>query len=1122
MNDTMTTTSASTPLSEQDVYLFPTSFTQQGPWIHGQLVPNSTAYHLSYAVYINSALNVAAFEQSLNALIERHEVLRTTFEDQEGQPVQVIHPHLSLALPVVDLRDFHATEREAEILQLANEQAQLPFDLARGPLLRTSLLHLGAREYMLLLTIHHIIFDEWSVGVFLSELAALYQASSTNQPSHLPAPPLQYADYAVWQCEWLQEEHVEDHLVYWKEQLSGAPSTLELPADRPRPSGPAGHGSLHLFTFPRHLAEAVKALSQEQGISLFTTLIATFSTLLFRYTGQEDLPLGTVTADRGQAETEDMIGFFINTLVLRCDLSGNPTFRELLTRIHKVVLQAMAHEDVPFDYLLKELRPDRSLGRNPFFQVMLSLQPPAPVLPSGWELVPLQIQTGAALYELDLEIYERPEGLLGYLQYNTDMFDEATITRMVGHWQRLLEGIVADATQRIADLPLLSDAEWRQQVVEWNATEADYPLDQCFHELFEAQVERTPGALAVVCEQEQLTYRELNDSANALARHLQSLGVGPETLVALLAERGPAFLICMLALFKAGGAYLPLDPGHPPTRMRHVLEHSGSRLVLATKDFAPLLAQTLKAMRAGPAPEVLYLEDLRFSGGQAAENVPPSANPSNLAYVIYTSGSTGAPKGAMIEQRGMLNHLYAKIDALQLTAADTIAQTASQCFDISVWQFLTALLVGGRVHIFKDEVSHDPEKLLAEAEHQQISILETVPSLLHTMLEASETGTATSARLEKLRWLVPTGEALPPAYCDRWLALYPHIPLLNAYGPTECSDDVTHFPLSRPLAQSLVTTPIGRPIPNMRLYILDRNLSPLPIGVSGELFVGGIGVGRGYLNDPVRTAEAFRADPFSNEAAMRLYKTGDLARYLPDGTIEFLGRIDHQVKLRGYRIELGEIETVLSQHPAVRQAVVLAREDVPGDKRLVAYVVLQPGHTATIVELKQQVMQALPGYMLPSAFVFLEALPLTPNGKLDRRGLPAPDASHSDGRETFVAPRNRVEETIADIWCQVLRIDQVGIHENFFELGGHSLLIMQVISRLRSALQVELLPNHFDEAQTVAQLAASIEHLKASDTRLRATAIQRRSRHGNSAPLASTPGTHASEHFATEPERIHE
>ena len=1123
MNETMTTTSATTPSSEQDVYLFPTSFTQQGPWIHGQLVPNSTAYHLSYALHINSALNVFAFEQSLNALIERHEVLRTTFEEREGQPVQVIHPHLMLALPVVDLADMHATRREAQILQLGNEQAQLPFDLARGPLLRTSLLRLGAGEYMLLLTIHHIIFDEWSVGVFLSELAALYQASSTHQPSHVPAPPLQYADYAVWQREWLQEEHVEEHLVYWKEQLAGAPSTLELPADRPRPAGPAGHGSLHLFTFKRHLAEAVKALSQEQGVSLFTTLIASFSTLLFRYSGQEDLPLGTVTADRGQAETEDMIGFFLNTLVLRCDLSGNPTFRELLTRIHKVVLQAMAHEDVPFEYLLKELREGRSPGRNPFFQVMLSLQPPAPVLPSGWELVPLQIQTGAALYELDLEIYERPEGLLGYLQYNADMFDEATITRMVGHWQRLLEGIVADATQRIADLPLLSDAEWRQQVVEWNATEAEYPLDRCFHELFEAQVERTPGALAVVCGQEQLTYRELNGSANALARHLQSLGVGPETLVALLAERGPAFLICMLALFKAGGAYLPLDPGHPPARMGHVLEHSGSRLVLATKDFAPLLAQTLKAMRAAPAPEVLYLEDLRCSFERSAENVPPSANPGNLAYVIYTSGSTGAPKGAMIEQRGMLNYLYAKIDALGLTANDTIAQTASQCFDISVWQFLTALLVGGRVHIFKDDVSHDPEKLLAEAEQQQISILETVPSLLRSMLEASESGEASPPRLEKLRWLVPTGEALPPAYCDRWLALYPHIPLLNAYGPTECSDDVTHFPLRRPLAQSLVTTPIGRPIPNMRLYILDRNLSPLPIGVSGELYVGGIGVGRGYLHDPLRTAEAFRADPFGNEAAGRLYKTGDLARYHPDGTIEFLGRIDHQVKLRGYRIELGEIETVLGQHAAVRQAVVLARQDAPGEKRLVAYVVLQPGHTATVVELKQQVMQALPGYMLPAAFVFLQALPLTPNGKLDRRGLPAPDASHSDdGRETCVAPRNPVEETIADIWSEVLRIEQVGIHENFFELGGHSLLIMQVISRLRSALGVEVLPTHFDEAQTVAELAACIEHLPASDTRLRTTAIQRRSRRGNGAPMTRTPGTQASEHVATKPERIHE
>jgi amino acid adenylation domain-containing protein len=505
-------------------------------------------------------------------------------------------------------------------------------------------------------------------------------------------------------------------------------------------------------------------------------------------------------------------------------------------------------------------------------------------------------------------------------------------------------------------------------------------------------------------------------------------------------------------------------------------------------------------------PRVLYLEDLRFSGEQIGENLPVCARPQHLAYVIYTSGSTGAPKGTMIEQRGMLNHLYAKVDALGLSDADTIAQTASQCFDISVWQFLAALLVGGRVHIFKDEVSHDPERLLLEVERQRVTILETVPSLLHMLLQTIETGAGNKPRLQLLRWLIPTGEALPPAFCGRWLAAYPHIPLLNAYGPTECSDDVTHFPIYRPLEDDLVNTPIGRPIPNMRLYILDRTLNPLPLGVAGELYVGGVGVGRGYLGDPQRTAEAFLvdADPAGDGAPGRLYKTGDLARYRPDGTIEFLGRIDHQVKLRGYRIELGEIETVLGQHEAVRQAVVVARQDAPGDKRLAAYVVPAEGSALDTAELKQHLLQSLPAYMLPGSFVVLEALPLTPNGKLDRAALPAPEPGQFDRRETYAAPRNDLEEVVAGTWEEVLGVEQVGIHDSFFELGGHSLLLMQVISRLRSALQVELLPGHFAGAHTVAQFAASIEHLKSGGAQQGAPALRRRTRPKGSAPSSPT------------------
>jgi amino acid adenylation domain-containing protein len=1081
----MTTTSVSNPSGEQDVYAFPASFAQQRLWFLDQVNPQSAAYNLFSTVHISIPLNMEALKQSLDAIVQRHEALRTIFVVRDGQPMQMIVPHLKVPLLVADLEHLPEAQRETEMLRLANEEVQRPFDLAHGPLLRTMLFRLAAEEYLLLLTIHHIVFDGWSEKVFFRELAMFYQAFANGQPAALPELPIQYVDFAVWQRERLQGEMLEEQLTYWKKHLAGAPAALELPTDRPRLTVPTSRGSMHLFTLSKSLTDSLKVLSRQEGVSLFTTLVTAFQTLLHRYTGQDDLLLGTDVADRSQAETEDLIGFFVNTLVLRSNLSGNPTFCELLSRVREVILAAQAHQDLPIEHLVKELQPDRSLGQNPFFQVMLSLDVPTPLLPSGWVMTPLEIKTGAAKFDLSLEIQDRPQGLLTCLEYNTDLFDAATIVRLVEHWQTLLEGIVADPNRSIADLPLLPDAEWQQQVVEWNATQTAYPENQCFHELFEAQVERTPEAVAVVFEQEQLTYHELNSRANQLARYLQDLGVGPDIIVPLLAERGIAFLITILAVFKAGGAYLPLDPRHPPTRIRRVLEHSGSRFVLAAKGFASLLSQALVDMRAEAGPRVVYLEDLQFQNGHAEGNLPACVTPRNLAYVIYTSGSTGMPKGVMIEHRGMVNHLYAKITALHLTATDIVAQTASQCFDISVWQFLAALLVGGRVHIFNDEVSHDPVQLLAQVEQRQVSILETVPSLLRVMLEAIESGSSVYPRLEKLRWLVPTGEALPPEFCRRWLTVYPHIPLLNAYGPTECSDDVTHFPIYQPLADTQVHTPIGRPINNMRLYILDRKLRPLPTGVSGELYVGGIGVGRGYLNDVQRTTEAFVADPFGNEPGMRLYKTGDLARYLPDGNIEFLGRIDHQVKIRGYRIELGEIEALLRQHSSVQDIVVIVREDIPGDKSLVAYVVTSPGVTSN--DLRSYLKEKLPDYMVPAAFVLLESLPLTPNGKVDRRALPAPEynglARGSERDESFVAPTLPVHQQLVQIWEELLDVRPIGIRDNFFELGGHSLLAVRLIDRMKQVWGKKIPPAILLAGPTIEQLATVLLEQEESDSR---------------------------------------
>ncbi|HZU69407.1 MAG TPA: amino acid adenylation domain-containing protein [Ktedonobacteraceae bacterium] len=1131
----MALTSESPLSKQQDIYAFPASFAQQGLWYIDQIHPHNTIYNLFSTLHIRTAVNTDALASSIQAIIQRHEALRTVFVAHNGQPLQMILPQLEVPFTVVDLEYLPEAARQAEMLRLANAEVQQPFDLAHGPLLRTTLFRLGAREFLLLLTIHHIIYDGWSVHVFFRELAAYYQAFDKGSPLALPALPVQYVDFAVWQREWLSGERLDEQLAYWKQQLAGAPALFELPTDRPRPAIPTSRGSLRLFQFSRAFTETLRALSRQEKVSLFTTLVASFQTLLYRYTGQEDLLLGTDTADRSQAGTEDLIGFFVNTLVLRCDLSGNPTFHELLGRVRQVILEAYAHQDVPIEVLARELRPDRSPGQNPFFQVMLSLDLSSPDLPPHWELLPLELKTGSAKFDLSFEMQDRSDGLLIFLEYNTDLFDETTIVRMMGHWQRLLEGIVADPQQHIADLPLLTAGEWQQQIIDWNATSADFPQHCCFPQLFEEQVARTPDAIAVVFEQERFTYRQLNQHANYLAHHLQDRGVGPETIIPLLAERGSAFIIAMLGIMKAGGTYLPLDPRHPAARLRQVLEHSGSHFLLATKKFAPILSQITapnpdpdstrgdsasclsfpRPDQSGPY-EILYLEDIFAIAdtNMAQSNLPVRATPRNMAYVIYTSGSTGTPKGVMIEHRGMLNHLYAKVSDLKLSAADRIAQTASQCFDISVWQFLAALLVGGRVHIFPDEVAHHPLHLLEQVDQHEISILETVPSLLRVMLESIENGSNAYPRLQHLRWLIPTGEALPPEFCKRWLNIYPGIPLLNAYGPTECSDDVTHFPIHHPLANQQLHTPIGRPIQNMQLYILDRQLHPVPIGVNGELYVGGIGVGRGYLNDPQRTAESFVPNPFvrtnqiatpqdqspgsvlyadqspgeavgadlsytppiyrpspnlTPESGAKLYKTGDLVRYLSDGTIEFLGRIDHQVKIRGYRIELGEIESALRQHNSVQDVVVIVREDTTGNKSLVAYVVASSDVTAN--ELRTSLKQKLPDYMIPSAIVLLESLPLTPNGKVDRRALPVPQYERFEPGERFVAATQPIQQQLVQIWEELLAIRPIGIQDNFFEIGGHSLLLVRLLDRIEQVFGKKIPIATLLAAPTIEQLA---------------------------------------------------
>ena len=1007
----------------------PLSFAQQRIWFLDQLEPGSASYNVPRAIRLTGHLKVEVLRQTLKAIVQRHESLRTTFMAVDGAPVQVIGDSAQLEMPVIDLSEL--SEREAEAEELIRQEARQPFDLAAGPICRAKLVKLSEDEHVLLLTMHHIISDGWSKGVLFREIGALYDAFSAGQSSPLPELPIQYADYALWQREWMQGEVLEKHLSYWKNQLADGPAVLELPADRPRPAVQSNRGATHRIVLSQDLSQDLRALSRREGVTLFMTLLAAFNTMLWRYTGQEDMVVGSLIANRNRIETEGLIGIFINALAIRADLSGNPSFRELLKRTSEVALESYAHQDLPFEKLVEAIQPERDLSRAPLFQVMFNVQntPKKTLELTGLTLAPVTVDWHTSLLDLTLTMSDGEDGLTGVVEYSTDLFDESTISRMMGHYQTLLEGIAADPEQRLSELPLLTKAE-EHQFTEWNNSAREYPLGQCFHQLFEEQVKRIPDAIAVVSKDQRLTYFELNRRANRLAWFLVKQGIGPDAIVTLLAERGIQFLTAILAVFKAGGAYLPLDPLHPATRIRQVIEQSKTNIVLATSQFAPTLSQALEPIPKQQRPKVFRLEEV-LTQEREEVNLPLRCSPKDLAYVIFTSGSTGMPKGAMVEHVGMLNHLLAKIDDLHLTEFDVIAQTASQCFDISVWQFLASLVVGGRVHICEDEISHDPARLLEQIDLKAISIVEVVPSLLRVMLENE----SSRRDLSSLRWMIVTGEAVPPKLVYDWLNSYSKIPLLNAYGPTECSDDVTHYVMDQPTFAADSQVPIGRPISNMRIYVLDSRLSPVPINVAGELFVGGIGVGRGYLNDANRTAEAFVSDHFSQEPGARLYKTGDLARYLPDGNIEFLGRIDHQVKVRGFRIELGEIEAVINQHSTVRETVVMAREDKPGDKRLVAYLVIDQNSASGIVELRSHLKEKLPDYMIPSAFVVLDKLPLTPNGKVDRRALPQPEQSRPESEETYVAPRTQVEEMLAAIWAEVLNIESVGIDDNFFELG---------------------------------------------------------------------------------------
>jgi amino acid adenylation domain-containing protein len=959
----------------------PLSFAQERLWFLDQLTPGNAAYNIPAVIRLDGDLSLRALVQSLHAIVDRHAILRTTFGVAEGLPVQVIAARWRPRVPLVDLGDLPAMRRETELRRLGGEESARPFDLARGPLLRAVLLRRRPREHVILLTLHHIVADCWSTGILVREMAALYQTVSTGAPAPLPDLPVQYADYARWQRQWLVGEALEAQVGYWREQLGGAPEVFDLPTDRTRPAVQSLRGAYVSDVLSGELAREVARLSQRRGATPFMVLLAAFFALLWRLTGQDDMIVGTPVANRTCEETRDLIGLFVNTLALRVEARGALDFLALLRRVRKAALDAYARQDLPFEKLIEEVQPQRSLAHATFVQVVFTFHD-APVdeltLP-GLALVPVESGTGHAKLDLELSLRETRQGLLVQLEYSSDLFDATTARRLIGAFEGLLSSAVRQPQQTLRELPVLSRAQRHQVLSEWNDAAADLAGREDFVRAFGRTAAGSADIVAVAEEGGAfLTYRELDQRSDRLAQALCARGVGPERLVAILARRGLDWLAALVGVLKTGGAFLPLDPAQPPARLARLLERSGAGWLLAEM---PLLRELeAAAIEPGAQPaQRLDLGALLALPSAPQRAMVPSAGPERLAYVIFTSGSTGVPKGAMVHHRGMCNHLQAKIRDLGLSAADCVAQTAAQSFDISIWQMLAALLVGGRVHVIGDDAVRDPRRLVGALARGRVTVLEVVPSLLAALLDA-EPGAAF-----ELRWLLATGEALPPSLAARWLAACPRVALLNAYGPTECSDDVSHHRVESVSGRGLASTPIGRPVVNTGLHVVDRDLRQTMVGVTGELCVAGAGVGRGYLGEPAKTAEVFVPDPFA-EGGARLYRTGDLARHLPDGTIEYLGRRDGQVKIRGFRIELGEIEAAIRQHPGIQAAAVIASPGPQADARLVAYFVSRQGAVAPEA-LRHFVQALLPQSMVPSRFVPLARLPLLPTGKVDRRAL---------------------------------------------------------------------------------------------------------------------------------------
>ncbi|HEX7312757.1 MAG TPA: amino acid adenylation domain-containing protein [Pyrinomonadaceae bacterium] len=1070
----------------------PLSHGQQALWFLHQLAPESAAYNVFLAMSVLSAdLDVPALGRAFDALARRHPSLRTTFHTRHGKPTQTVHEHPEPFFEVVDASHWSDDQLDRRL----GEEAHRSFDLERGPLMRVHLFRRTAEESVLLVTLHHIIHDFWSLVILMGELGALYPSERAGVESLLPPPRARYTDFVRWQSGLLSGTEGERLWSYWRDQLAGELPLLNLPTDRARPPVQTNRGSSHVFRLDEELTRGLKRLARAHGATLYMVLLAGLQTLLHRYTDQPDILVGALAAGRDRAEFENVVGYFVNPLVLRASFDDDPTFADFLRRVSRTVLDAVEHQDYPFPLLVERLQPARDPSRSPLIEVAFVLEKPhrqevrdislfvvgepgAEADLGGLKVRPYPVKENVTQFDLELRMVEVGDTLSASLLYNTDLFDTATIRRLASHFQTLLRAAVADPARAVSTLPLLDEDERRVILDRSTLVQADHGEPRCLHRLFAEQAARTPELVAVACEDEQLTYAELNERADHLARLLRSKGVGPEVVVGLLLERSVEMVVSILAVIKAGGAYLPLDPQYPSDRLAFMLEDSAVPLLLTQQRLQTHLPEqaSAKGFEVILVDEDEVTKEFGYASTQAVDTCDGGVAPDNLAYVIYTSGSTGKPKGTGISHANVARLFAATQDWFDFDERDVWTLFHSYAFDFSVWELWGALLYGGRLVVVPYMVSRSPESFRALLARERVSVLNQTPSAFRQLV--GHELTLREAPALSLRVVIFGGEALELQSLRPWFERHgdERPQLVNMYGITETCVHVTYRPLKLRDLEETQGSCIGVPIPDLEIFLLDRHMQPVADGLPGEIYVGGAGLARGYVRRPGLTAQRFVPHPFGTRPGERLYKSGDLARHTACGELEYLGRIDQQVKVRGFRIELGEIEAALCEHARVRECVVVPRDE-GGDKRLVAYVVTEEGETR-VGELRDYLKERLPVYMVPSSFVLMERLPLTANGKVDRRALPAP-AREGGEDEAYVAPRTPSEETLAAIWSGVLGVERVGAGDNFFELGGHSILATQVVSRVREAFQTELPLHSIFEAPTVRDLSIAVARKRA-------------------------------------------